>query len=378
MPEEKMYFIRNMRLLTDDDYSINEYEIIVDADFRGEFDNGLYQLMIWEFSNKIAGEEQKLCIRLKVGNIYNSWQSSDGSKYYHGGGIEEEIICMASLAFRRRFKLGAMVRRKDKPCYLPRFKKDALRGGWINSELINGTSNLSDLSKILKLVEGLKHEYHQKFIWALKLYNRSIAIIEEEPDIAYLHLVSAIESLCQDTIIEQVHLSEINGKLSKLVNEIEDMSLRNKIKNSIIKRERFISRKFVKFILDHVEDDFWNNDNINRVAVKITSEELPKLLKNIYNQRSVTSHAGEPFPPYIFDSPIPQGSDILGALDVTHMGRRWDKKEFIPYLPFFEGLINHVLLSFLKKNQRYVEYSVINFPVLLYDKSLELSNIYYF
>lgn len=361
MVNDRMYFLNNMDTIKEDNYRVLEYEVTTDGEFRGEFDNEVYQLLIWEFSPKINGEEKKLCLRIKKGDSYGSWNSSSESGYYHGGMLEDELISIASLAFRKRLKLGPIVRIDDVPSYFPKIKTVTLGSSWIDYPLISGDSNLKDLSKFLELAKGLKVEYHQRFMWAVRLYHRAISIIEEEPDMAYLNLVSAIEALCQDTEIDRVELFEINKKLNDLIDKVDDIHLRNEIKASIMKREKFINRKFVKFILDHVEEDFWTKKTKIQGAMMIRPKELPSLLKKIYNQRSVTLHSGAPFPPYIFQAPMPPGSDILGALDITHLGRKWDKKEFIPYLHFFEGLVNYVIITFLKKNQKYGEYSVIQF-----------------
>lgn len=376
--DDLMHFLKNMEVIDDQENIVYEYEVITDASFVGEFDNGIYQLIIWELSNKVAGEEKRLCLRITQGDVYKDYSLADDSGYYHGGGVEEELIFIASLAFRKRLNLGPITRRKDKPFYVPRIKPDIFRGGWIDPYLVKETSNLSDLSKYLELVKGLKIEYHQRFIWALKLYNRAISITEKEPDMAYLHLISAIEALCQDAKIDKVNLSEFNSKLDRLINEVEDIGLRNKIKNEIIKNERFIRRRFVQFILNNVEKDFWDRNITSKTAVLIKPENLQKLLKNIYDQRSVTLHNGTPFPPYIFDSAQPPDSDILGALDISHLGRKWHNKDFIPYLHFFEGLVNYVLKTFLKKNQKNGEYSVINFPVHLTDDIKKATYLFYF
>lgn len=134
-----------------------------------------------------------------------------------------------------------------------------------------------------------------------------------------------------------------------MIEAIEDRELRSKIEHSILKRERFIGRRFITFILDHIENDFWIKDKRPEHG-QIKPEQLPELLKRIYNQRSRTLHLGEPFPPLIFEPPL-VGAEIDFCLGMTVGEKRWEPKDFIPHVHFFEKLVNNVLKVFLQKNQ---------------------------
>jgi len=149
---------------------------------------------------------------------------------------------------------------------------------WIDRPIVDGQSNLGEIPSFLKLVEGLDSKYHQKFILSVRLYHRALLLIEEQPDLAYLNLVSAIETLCQDHPIEKVTLIDLDSDLSQLIEAIEDRELRSKIERSILKRERFIGRRFIAFILDHIENDFWIKDKRPEHG-QIKPEQLPELLK---------------------------------------------------------------------------------------------------
>ncbi|HHT9123170.1 MAG TPA: hypothetical protein ACFYEF_09920 [Candidatus Wunengus sp. YC63] len=343
----KMHFIRNMEALNNADVKshVTEYEVIADAHIVGEFSYGPYHFTIWEFSNKQAGETRKLCLRIREKAFSADdelWESAKRTGFYHGGGIADELVALASLFLRRRFQIGSIVRWDDKP-QLVSIEK------WIDRPIVDGQSNLGEIPSFLKLVEGLDSKYHQKFILSVRLYHRALLLIEEQPDLAYLNLVSAIETLCQDHPIEKVTLIDLDSDLSQLIEAIEDRELRSKIERSILKRERFIGRRFIVFILDHIENDFWIKDKRPEHG-QIKPEQLPDLLKRIYNQRSRTLHLGEPFPPSIFQSPS-VGAEIDFFLSMSVGGKKWEQKDFIPHVHFFEKLVNNVLKVFLQKNQ---------------------------
>ena len=174
-------------------------------------------------------------------------------------------------------------------------------------------------------------------------------MIEEQPDMAYLNLVSAIETLCQKHDIGEVTLSDFDPKLAELVDRVENEDLRSRIGQTILGRQQFIGRRFAAFILDYMEEGFWTEAKRPKVG-KIKPEELADLLKRIYDQRSRTLHTGEPFPVSIFYPPI-LGAEIDFSLGVSNGERKWKPKEFVPHPHFFERLVNHVLKTFLRRNQ---------------------------
>jgi hypothetical protein len=231
----------------------------------------------------------------------------------------------------------------DQPLLLPKSM------GYIDKQLVEGESNLSELNDSLALIERLDPNCHQKFILAARLYHQALLIIEEQPDIAYLNLVSSIETLSRDYDIGKVILKEIDVKLAGLIEKIKDNDLKGAIEQHLLKKERLISRRFVTFILDHIEEDFWNG-NQRPEHGQIKPKDLEHRLTNIYKQRSETLHLGEPFQPQIFSPPL-NNAEVCPSNGVISIDRKWDNKDFIPYPHFFERLVNHVLKVYLKRNQ---------------------------
>lgn len=344
---KRMYFIRNMESLSNEnekEKTITEYEIIADANFVGELDYGPYYFTVWDVGmmNK-EGDKRRLCLRVckDTSLAIEQIRSAKKSGFYHGGDVVDELVTLSSLFLRRRLQLGNIVRMEDKP------RITSIHTGWIDKPLIEGKSSLSELRGWLELVEKLDGRYHQKFILAARFYHQALLLIEEHPDMAYLSLISAIETLCQDYEIEIPPLSELDLNLSNLVNFISDEEKRIKLEEAILKREGFLSRKFKAFIIDHIEEDFWTENREGPESARIKPEELSNLLKEVYNQRSRTLHSGEPFPPSVYYSPLMRMEIPFG---VTRGERKWSKEELIPNPHFFERLVNHVLKTYLKRN----------------------------
>lgn len=350
MPINKqMFFLKNIEELKNPDVRshVTEYEVITDANIIGNLTYGPYEFLIWEFSNKKAGEERKLCLRIREIELPNRQRQillkATRNGFYHGGDIADELISLCSLFLRRRLKLGSIVREDDTPTLFTHRKR------WFDKDLVTGSNNLNDAKQWFKLVEGLDSQYHQKFILAARLYHRALLTIEDQPDMAYLNLISAIEVLCHNYDIGKVALSQLDRKLSKLVNSIRDEGLRNKIREKILKREKFIKRRFIVFILDHLEKEFWTSTKRPNLG-RIDPKQLPKLLARIYDQRSKTLHEGEPFPISVLNPPPPNGEEISISKGTIVRQKLWEPKDFIPHPHFFERLVNFVLKTFLMRN----------------------------
>lgn len=181
-----------------------------------------------------------------------SWLTAKPSGFSHGGGLADELIYLSSLFLRRRLKLGPITRIDDRPRYLPGIK------GWIDKPLVTGKSKLGDLIEWFRLIENLNPKYYSKFIFSAKLYHSALQLVEKDPDLSYLNLVSSIEVLCDDTDIGSITLDDLNDKrLKQLLDSIENIELRKSIEKQIIGREHFIKRKFIKFILNYIDESFW-------------------------------------------------------------------------------------------------------------------------
>jgi hypothetical protein len=87
---------------------------------------------------------------------------------------------------------------------------------------------------------------------------------------------------------------ELDGKLAKLLAKIPDAALRLAIEQRILARERSSKRRFVKFLLNHVDDRFWAAPSRPPTGLlRIEPEALEGHLARVYDQRSRTLHLGQ-------------------------------------------------------------------------------------
>jgi hypothetical protein len=348
MSDETLYFARNISSLNSGTpvERVTEYQVVADSNIVGELHFGPYYFTIWEYGLKEEGEHRLLCLRVREATIpedYRPWANATKDGFYHGGGIADEIVALSSLFLRRRLELGPVVRVDD----IPRMFET--RTNQLSPDLVKGQSNLSDLASWFRLVMNLAPKWHHPFILSTKLYQQALDLINVSPDLAYLNLVSAIEVLAQDHDGIEPGLEDLDGQLASLVQRVADRELSKQITERILGRERWISRKFVDLIVTHTDASFWDDERRPKLG-KVEPEQLSDLMKKVYQQRSRTLHAGEPFPPHIFDR-THQGEELPLGLGYTVRGRKWERKDYIPYPEFMERLVNHVLRHFLERNQ---------------------------
>lgn len=322
-----------------------EYEIYIDAPVRGRFEYGPYTFSVWEIGPDIPGKEKRLCLKITVRvpkELLGDEHSQLDVKFVFGEKISIQLIALASLFLRRRFKYGGIVRMGNNPIMLTGF-----RDGLIDKDLLDGESRLNDLSEYFDQVKCLDEVLQGDFLQAAMLYSQAIQDIETQPTLAWLTLVSSIEVLSQNFDVGDVDLSEIDKGLARAVRKIEDQSLREEISNRIIKRMTSIRRRFVKFVLAYLDESFWEyakrpNKEQWGEMFRIDPGSLEAYLGNIYKQRSRALHDGEPFPIMSVTGPPIEYAEIPSGADPN--------QESLPHLQFFERLVRHVLINYLKRH----------------------------
>lgn len=348
---ERMYLFRADPLAeAESPGEVWEYKVVADTDVIGEIQHGPFFFTIWELSfDTRPGTERALCLRVRQPyreSPESYWDAASPNGYYHGGGIAEEVVTLASLFLRRRLRVEGVVRMGD----LPRMYNQRRSTRAIDQELLNGPTNLESLASWFQMLEHFNSALHQRFILAANFYQQALQRADEDPTTAYLHLVSAIEVLSGDFDIGPVNIADYDQGLSTLIDRIEDAALGVAITEGVLRNQHFIGRRFKEFILHHLEETFWREQDSDHILT-ITRSDLPKLLTRIYNQRSKTLHEGEPFPPSTNYAPH-RGEEMPIGLGEMSGDRRWEPSQFIPLFHFFERLTRHVLLSYLRANSR--------------------------
>jgi len=151
--DKRLYFVRNLET-EEKEENEEEYEVTSDSQLLGSYNSSKYRLTSWESPAKKPGVYRKLVLTIKAKTGVTAeefWAAEPTEKgFYHGGGIPDEIITLASLFLRVRLKLGPCVRSYDTPMILPKCELP------LDSDIIKDDVNLGDLNNWFELVVGLR------------------------------------------------------------------------------------------------------------------------------------------------------------------------------------------------------------------------------
>ncbi len=354
--DKRMFLVRNLDIPAEEKEEL-EYEVTSDSRVIAGYTSPDYAFSGWEVPPRKPGVYRKLWLRIRKktkvsGNEFAAAKPTRKG-FYHGGDIADEIIALASLFLRTRFKLGPIVRLHGKPIMLSREK------AVLDKAVIKDNVKLNELNESFELIKGLNADLHLDFIMAVRFYHRALLYIDENPVTAYLDLISAIETLSKYTDIGKPRVSWLsnNKALTEALKGINDKDLRAKIENAILDLDSvkgFIGKRFVRFILNYNTDDFWDPNRRDKdlpPRLYVEKKDLEKYLKKIYIIRSKYLHAGVAFPPFIFDPPQ-KNSELPLAETSWTLEKLWTEKDVIPLPHFFERLVRHVLINFLRAKQK--------------------------
>ncbi len=126
------------------------------------------------------------------------------------------------------------------------------------------------------------------------------------------------------------------------------MSKEQKKELKIVFDVRKSRKKFTRFI-EQYSSGFFKGGILKAKHLKIRRADLGEVLKTIYTARSKYLHAGKPM---FLSMPIKGGekwdTDPTSGMIVDN--RSFTKSQKLPYAYFFEGLVRHCLLNYLRTN----------------------------
>lgn len=293
--------------------------------------------------------------------------------------ITNEFVAFLSLVTRRRIFPHKLVRIRDLPIHenahiypkgsfqLPQKMKE------IDSD---------DFYDLLNKLSKLGSNIGTSFILAMNLYHTAIHLFYTTPESSYLLLIIAIETISSAIYKDYVpeknkYIDDRWGGLSNILQNLSDEQ-QNEIIRILITNEKFISRKFKKFFIDYLPEDFWDetNDDAKPVSLygmivagengrgkeiikepdqklqpyeRITKENLKSTLSKIYNARSNLVHDGKSFPSSIVISHWPM---IPSEVAIEILNKKPNNNEKIqldiPPLLTFERMVSYSLVNFLR------------------------------
>lgn len=347
---------------------ISEYPLFSDAHINRETSRkiGPYQLID---AIRITEDPKTPAMILRVEDYYDPSCDSDihsttqtTNSRYHGGSLAEEIASLISLCLGIRVKAGLISR-------------GFTRGGdplgavfsWDTS--INPTLLLSDirypilpnfrrtidLSGVLRIatLPQLSEEDANALIRSARMYQDGVWIAESEPELAWLMIVSAVETAAghwrkkSESPVERFKL--FKPDLIPVLECAGGNELLEIVANALIDYMG-ATRKFVDFMIEFKPDPPAERPT-EEYQISWKDDELSKIFKTIYKSRSQALHSGVAFPKPMCMPPERLQNNkfaekLLGSKSVIRtIGGSWKTKDVPLFIHTFEYLGRNILLN---------------------------------
>ena len=284
---------------------------------------------------------------------------------YHGGSSQEEMAALLSLCSGARFRAGGLSREFEDsgdPLGTPRGF-----GGHVEFALPERGLRLpratrqvhlnEDCEEQLALFPSLDEEAAGVLIRAARLYQDALWVAESEPHLAWIFLVSSIETVADywrekdSGAVERLAL--FTPELIPLLKEHGGDELVEQVAK-MIAGFMGATRKFRDFLLAHKPEPPTGARSPDQVPWE--DEYLGKSLKIIYRWRSKALHGGIPFPAPMCYPPAEVQKGVFSerplGLAVHTLGATWKAKDTPMLLHVFEHIVRGALLRWWNEGAR--------------------------
>ncbi len=289
------------------------------------------------------------------------WKKTDATRY-HGGWLWDEVAALTSLCMGVRMKSGEPMRRFSasdadqfgRPTSAAAFRLPVI--GLDKRRLVlprvARTIGETETLRRLESITWLRHGDVTALVKAARLYQEALWIAESDPGMAWLLLVSAIETAAEhwrsDHGSPSERLQESKPALKERLHAAGGDELVDFVANEIID-SLGATNKFVKFVLEHLPPEPKDRPS-PAFQIPWSKTKLRENLGLIYKHRSDALHGGTPFPapmceaPY-FDQESKQFADKpLGLASKSH-GSVWTAADTPILLHAFEYISRGALTT---------------------------------
>jgi hypothetical protein len=213
--------------------------------------------------------------------------------------------------------------------------------------------DISKLKQLLEAFSSLDESEAENFISAARLYKMALTFIEEEPEIAYLHLIFAIETIAnflyKDFVPDEVKQVEVKRNVKELAKHYDlTESQAKELALEACKGISWTKDKFIRFLVEYTDDSiFTEEDSLFHFPISLAPNEqnFEKTLAEIYKMRSKAGHEGCPFPPQVGVGTKPTVS--IHAVTQFHRDFKKTGRGFVvPPAVWFERVVNLALITY--------------------------------
>ena len=189
----------------------------------------------------------------------------------------------------------------------------------------------------------IETKFRHTFDTCCKFYWQALKTVEVDAEIAYLNLITAGEVLSNYFEYSKEELIDEDTLILLKIIE-KELDKGKEIRNNFESKMRSIKSKYVKTIMNFIDDDFFQKSNVLKKTHDFNKVDFEKNIKASYDLRSKFTHTGLAFGNWI--KPGSGYSDLPIGLPVTNDS---NLNKILSKAPLFNGLervIRYVLLKF--------------------------------
>lgn len=339
-----------------------------------------YQILAPDNTPKNNLVLMRLILRVKLYETESSTTESPINEapfdFYLQTNPHEQIASLLSLCLGVRIKVGAISRIFNNtdplgiPCTANTHENpppvsligdhvvlpSALRNIYENDSIFSLSTIEQHLSSFIRLTP----EQAELLVCAAKLYRDALWLIETEPQLAWIMLVSALEVIAAKHITLNATPKEVFEDLhpdltSEILSRQDGTTLLSKIADIFIDK-KLVGKKYLNFLLDFLPEPppirGLLNMQIDWSELKRNNNKNP--LMTIYDYRSKALHAGKPFPLEMCYGPRGTGipyelTEKPQSAHVIHEGKHLKNKPGPMLINTFEYIVRNALLNWWNK-----------------------------
>jgi len=347
---------------------VSEYTLYTDSRIIGEYDSPTCP---YRFINMIPfhhgpGQIQE-AITLRISWVVSGERKFDvgtNTTSYHGGWATDELAALSSLRLGVRLKAGGEARifgaYSEDPLGTPiasrKSKPDIfIRDKYLVLPSVFKEANLESLKAIASL-KVVSETQFTALVRAARQFQNALWIAESEPELAWLMLVSALETAADEWASSmptrasaEDMLREIKPEFSNRILEIGGSEVHEIVAGELA-RNLQATKKFLGFSVEFLPQPPSERPPAY-AQIDWKKKSVKKMLNKIYGYRSSALHAGVPFPAPLCAPPsIAEGSETykyaevgLLALAAHTLGASWRADDLPVSMNTFCYLVRGIL-----------------------------------
>lgn len=287
----------------------------------------------------------------------DEWQKA-GDEHYHGGQTSDAIAALLSLSLGMRVKAGA-ASREFEPHGDPRGRPVAFTGKWKSEPNlpdepqkavlpeVRGKRDLNE-AVLLSHYSDLTTEEAICLLRAARLYQDAVWIVDSEPQLSWLMMVSAVESVADQWWEDQESpVDSLKTSLPELYSRLEESDDKTVVEDAadLLAHRLRSTKKFISFLLEFEPGSPKTRPQITW-QLDWSASSLKDVFSKVYDRRSRALHDGKPFPYPMCVGPLKRGGHWTETpyIGGSH-GASWSSEEAPILLHTFEYIMRNAILS---------------------------------